>query len=116
MLVIFILFFFSFYNARLQNDCIQRISLQVKELVNLYKSLVAYPLLSSAQILGAKSGKLSIQGSWTQRNLERKTDQRFLQNYDLNSDLTPISTGFPVDITTEYAIWMSLTDNLEYLI
>lgn len=84
---------------------------QVKELVNLYKSLVAYPLLSSAQILGAKSGKLSIQGSWTQRNLERKTDQRFLQNYDLNSDLTPISTGFPVDITTE--LMSALTKNEE---
>ncbi|KAL0100888.1 hypothetical protein PUN28_019344 [Cardiocondyla obscurior] len=74
---------------------------QVKELVNLYKSLAAYPSLGSAQILGAKNGRLSIQGTWTQRNLERKTDQRFLQNYDLNSDLSPISLGFPVDITTE---------------
>lgn len=77
-------------------------------MVNLYKSLAAYPALNSAQILGAKNGRLSIQGSWTQRNLERKTDQRFLQNYDLNSDLVPISIGFPVDITTEYA--MSLAD------
>jgi len=82
--------------------------LQVKELTNLYKSLAVYPSLSSAQILSTPSGRLSIQGSWTQRNLERKTDQRFLQNYDLNSDLTPISIGFPIDITTEYVIYIFL--------
>ncbi|KAG5334733.1 ACPH enzyme, partial [Acromyrmex charruanus] len=84
---------------------------QIKELTNLYKSLAAHPSLSSAQILGTPSGRLSIQGSWTQRNLERKTDQRFLQNYDLNSDLTPISTGFPIDITTE--LMSTLTKNEE---
>ncbi|XP_012538169.2 acylamino-acid-releasing enzyme isoform X3 [Monomorium pharaonis] len=89
----------------------QRISLQIKELVNIYKLLATYPSLSSAQILGTPSGRLSVQGSWTQRNLERKTDQRFLQNYDLNSDLTPISTGFPVDISTE--LMSSLTKNEE---
>lgn len=76
--------------------------LQVKELVNLYKSLAAHPSLSGARILGAANSRLFIQGLWTQRNLERKTDQRFLQKYDLNSDLTPISSGFPIDITTEY--------------
>ncbi|XP_036138718.1 acylamino-acid-releasing enzyme isoform X2 [Monomorium pharaonis] len=84
---------------------------QIKELVNIYKLLATYPSLSSAQILGTPSGRLSVQGSWTQRNLERKTDQRFLQNYDLNSDLTPISTGFPVDISTE--LMSSLTKNEE---
>jgi len=88
----------------MRNDYAQRISLQVKELVNLYKSLAAYPSLSRAQILGTTSGRLSIQSLWTQKNLERKLDQRFLQNYELNSDLTPISIGFPVDVTTEYAI------------
>lgn len=82
----------------MQKMCI----LQVKELVNLYKSLAAHPSLSGARILGTVSGRLSIQGLWTQRNLERKTDQRFLQKYDLNSDLTPISSEFPIDVTTEY--------------
>ncbi|GAB1863765.1 Acylamino-acid-releasing enzyme [Camponotus japonicus] len=85
-------------------------SAQVKELVNLYKSLAAHPSLSGARILGA-ANRLSIQGLWTQRNLERKTDQRFLQKYDLNSDLTPISSGFPVDVTTE--LMSTLTKNEE---
>ncbi|TGZ46657.1 acylamino-acid-releasing enzyme isoform X1 [Temnothorax longispinosus] len=84
---------------------------EVKELVKLYKSLAAYPSLSSAQILTAKSGKLFIQASWTQRNLERKTDQRFLQNYELNSDLTLDSTQFPIDTTTE--LMYTLTKNEE---
>ncbi|KMQ95719.1 acylamino-acid-releasing enzyme [Lasius niger] len=86
-------------------------SAQVKELVNLYKSLAAHPSLSGARILGTASGRLSIQGLWTQRNLERKTDQRFLQKYDLNSDLTPISSGFPIDVTTE--LMSTLTKNEE---
>ncbi|EFN63061.1 Acylamino-acid-releasing enzyme [Camponotus floridanus] len=86
-------------------------SAQVKELVNLYKSLAAHPSLSSARILGV-ANRLSIQGLWTQRNLERKTDQRFLQKYDLNSDLTPISSGFPVDVTTE--LMSTLTKNEEH--
>ncbi|XP_067204880.1 acylamino-acid-releasing enzyme-like isoform X2 [Linepithema humile] len=76
-------------------------SVQVKELVNFYKLIAAHPSLNNARILGTPNGRLSIQGTWTQRNLERKTDQRFLQNYDLNSDLTSVYAGFSIDVTTE---------------
>ncbi|XP_011870317.1 PREDICTED: acylamino-acid-releasing enzyme-like isoform X2 [Vollenhovia emeryi] len=75
---------------------------QVKELVNLYKSLAAHPSLSSAQIVGSKSDRFYVQASWTQRNLERKTDQRFLQIYGLNTlPASQVFPGFAVDITTE---------------
>lgn len=77
---------------------------QVKELVNFYKLLAAHPSLNNARILSTPNGRLSIQGTWTQRNLERKTDQRFLQNYDLNTELTSVFAGFSVDVTTEYVI------------
>lgn len=87
---------------------------QIKELVNLYKSLAAYPFLSGAQILGTANGRLSVQALWTQRNLERKTDQRFLQHYDSSSEVYPFisfSTRFPIDITTE--LMSTLTKNEE---
>lgn len=78
---------------------------QTKKLVDLYKSVAAYPDLVSARIRGTASKKLSVQSVWKQRNLERRTNQTFLRNYDLNSDLTSVSaTGFPIDVTTEYVI------------
>ncbi|XP_020296505.1 acylamino-acid-releasing enzyme-like isoform X2 [Pseudomyrmex gracilis] len=85
----------------------------MKKLVDLYKSVAAYPDLVSARIQGTASKKLFVQSVWKQRNLERKTNQTFLRNYDLSSDLTSVSaTGFPIDVTTE--LMSALTKNEEH--
>ncbi|KAL6261475.1 hypothetical protein P5V15_006565 [Pogonomyrmex californicus] len=73
----------------------------VKELVDLYQTLAAHPTLNSAYILNSKSDTLSIQCTWTQRNLDTKMDQRFTQIYDIHSNWTSSIVGFPIDTTTE---------------
>ncbi|RLU26568.1 hypothetical protein DMN91_000364 [Ooceraea biroi] len=74
---------------------------RMKELVNLYKTAAGYPFLKSMRVVGTEADRVFIQGWWSQRNLEMKTERRFLTNYYLNSDLTLVSTEFPVDCTTE---------------
>ncbi|XP_076293755.1 acylamino-acid-releasing enzyme isoform X1 [Lasioglossum baleicum] len=74
---------------------------QIEKIVNLYRTLARNPSLSSAKILQATEKEISILGGWSQRNLERRVNQKFCQNYTLDSKLQLLSESFPIDVTTE---------------
>ncbi|CAK9801993.1 Acylamino-acid-releasing enzyme [Anthophora plagiata] len=76
-------------------------SSQVEKVVNLYKTLARNPSLSGAKIVELTDNGISILSSWSQRNLERKTNQKFCQTHVLNSKLQVQSEYFPIDVTTE---------------
>ncbi|KZC05654.1 Acylamino-acid-releasing enzyme, partial [Dufourea novaeangliae] len=63
--------------------------------------LARNPSLSCAKILRVTDNGISILSGWSQRNLERKTNQKFCQNYILDSKLQVQSENFPIDVTTE---------------
>nr|XP_012139802.1 PREDICTED: acylamino-acid-releasing enzyme-like isoform X1 [Megachile rotundata] len=74
---------------------------QVEKIVNLYKTLAKNPSLSGAKIIEATNSRISILSAWSQRNLERKANQKFFQTHVLNPELQVQSESFPVDVTTE---------------
>ena len=74
---------------------------QIEKIVSLYKILARNPSLSSAKILHVKDTGVSIVSTWSQRNLERKKNQKFCQNHTLDSELKVLSENFPIDVTTE---------------
>ncbi|XP_050593009.1 acylamino-acid-releasing enzyme-like isoform X1 [Bombus affinis] len=74
---------------------------QAKKIVNLYKTLVRNPSLTDAKIFELNENEISILSTWTQRNLERKTNQKFCQTYILDSKLQVQTQSFPFDVTTE---------------
>ncbi|XP_046143454.1 acylamino-acid-releasing enzyme-like isoform X1 [Osmia bicornis bicornis] len=74
---------------------------QIEKIVNLYKIIAKNPSLSGARILEAGNNGISILSGWSQRNLERKTNQKFYQTHVLNSELQVQSESFPIDVTTE---------------
>lgn len=104
--------------ASLQNSR----ALQIEKLVKLYKSVAAYPSMTSARVLNVtENHNFIIQCVWTQRNLERKTNQRFLQYYsflnsnvpmELNSNCLLNIHNFPIDATTE--LMSAVTEDKQY--
>lgn len=72
----------------------------------MYKTLAQYPSLNGAKIFELSENRISILSAWSQRNLERKTNQKFCQDYILDSELQIQSECFPIDITTEYDIYI----------
>ncbi|XP_076680361.1 acylamino-acid-releasing enzyme isoform X2 [Andrena cerasifolii] len=74
---------------------------QIEKIVSLYKTLARNPSLSSAKILHVKDSGVSIVSTWSQRNLERKKNQKFCQNHILDSRLKVLCENFPIDVTTE---------------
>ncbi|XP_053986715.1 acylamino-acid-releasing enzyme-like isoform X1 [Hylaeus volcanicus] len=74
---------------------------QVEKIVNLYKTLARNPSLSGAKILRATSSGVLILSTWSQRNLERKINEKFCRNHILDSELQLLSENFPIDVTTE---------------
>ncbi|XP_043258175.1 acylamino-acid-releasing enzyme-like [Colletes gigas] len=76
-------------------------SSQIEKIVKLYKTLAQNPSLSGAKILRATSNGILISSVWSQKNLERKTNQKFCQNHILDSELLLLSENFPIDVTTE---------------
>ncbi|XP_076752190.1 acylamino-acid-releasing enzyme isoform X2 [Xylocopa sonorina] len=76
-------------------------SSHVEKVVNLYKTLARNPSLTSAKIIKLNENGISILSTWSQRNLERKTNQKFCQTHILNSKLQLQSETFPIDVTTE---------------
>ncbi|XP_076234008.1 acylamino-acid-releasing enzyme isoform X2 [Calliopsis andreniformis] len=74
---------------------------QIEKIVNLYKILARNPSLNGTRILQANDNGISLVSSWSQRNLERRTNQKFAQNHILDSNLKVLSESFPIDITTE---------------
>ncbi|XP_043675142.1 acylamino-acid-releasing enzyme-like isoform X1 [Vespula pensylvanica] len=78
-------------------------STQLEKVINTYKLLAKSSVLNSAKIIGVTKDNIFIQSTWSQRNLERRTNQRFIQNHILNKKLQLISQSFPIDITGELA-------------
>lgn len=74
----------------------------MEKVITSYKLLAKNSILNSAKIISVTNDNIFIQSKWTQRNLERRTNQRFIQNHILNGKLQPISQSFPNDITGEY--------------
>lgn len=72
----------------------------------MYKTLVRNPSLTDAKIFELSENEISILSSWSQRNLERKTNQKFGQTHILNSKLQIQSQSFPFDTTTEYDTYL----------
>lgn len=72
----------------------------------MYKTLAQYPSLNGAKIFELSENRISILSAWSQRNLERKTNQKFCQDHILDSELQIQSECFPIDITTEYDIYI----------
>ncbi|XP_017884457.1 acylamino-acid-releasing enzyme-like [Ceratina calcarata] len=76
-------------------------SSQVEKIVNLYKTIARNPSLAGAKIVELNSNKISILSTWSQRNLERKLNQKFCQSHILDSKFQVQSETFPIDVTTE---------------
>ncbi|XP_034945879.1 acylamino-acid-releasing enzyme-like isoform X2 [Chelonus insularis] len=76
-------------------------SAQGDKIINFYKTLASIPTLNSAKLLWFKNSQFFVQSSWTQRNLERSINQKFIIDYVLSNDLQVIAENFPVDITSE---------------
>lgn len=72
----------------------------------MYKTLVRNPSLTDAKIFELSENEISILSTWTQRNLERKTNQKFCQTYILDSKLQVQTQSFPFDVTTEYDTYL----------
>ena len=58
----------------------------------------------SAKIVHLAESGLVVQSTWTQRNLERRTMQKFTRDHILTPGLQVVSDSFPVDITGEYVL------------
>ncbi|XP_043598877.1 acylamino-acid-releasing enzyme-like isoform X3 [Bombus pyrosoma] len=97
--------FYITYNNRLKKEFEDRFVImatsQAKKIVNLYKTLARNPSLTDAKIFGISENEVSIISAWSQRNLERKTNQKFFQTYILDSKLQVQFQSFPFDTTTE---------------
>ncbi|KAK2575468.1 hypothetical protein KPH14_011199 [Odynerus spinipes] len=76
-------------------------STQLEKIINIYKLLTQNATLNTARVTNIINDNVFIQSTWTQRNLERQTNQRFQKNHILNAELQSISQSFPIDITTE---------------
>lgn len=76
-------------------------STQLEKITNIYKLLAQNATLNAARITNIINDNIFIQSVWTQRNLERQTNQRFQRNHILDAELQSISQSFPIDITTE---------------
>lgn len=74
---------------------------QIATVLKFYKSVVQNPSLSDARILTVDTDAVTVQSSWSQRNLDRRATQRFTQQHLLNSSLKKISETFPIDVTSE---------------
>ncbi|XP_015605512.1 acylamino-acid-releasing enzyme isoform X2 [Cephus cinctus] len=74
---------------------------QIDKVLKIYKSVVQNPSLSTAKIIRVVGNGVTVQSKWSQRNLERRTNQRFVQEHVLDSNLQVVSESFPIDITTE---------------
>ncbi|XP_043515527.1 acylamino-acid-releasing enzyme-like isoform X2 [Frieseomelitta varia] len=81
---------------------------QIENTVHLYKTLARNPSLSSARILDVSENGITILSGWSQRNLERRTNQKFCQTHILDSKFQVQSDSFPMDTTVE-----SLSDYTE---
>ncbi|KAK0171369.1 hypothetical protein PV328_009110 [Microctonus aethiopoides] len=87
-------------------------STQMDKIINLYKSIAQIPSLSSAKISCLTESRIIVQSNWTQRNLERCTNQKFSIDYTLTQNFDVITETFPIDITSE--LLSAVSDDGEY--
>ncbi|CAD6208349.1 GSCOCG00003355001-RA-CDS [Cotesia congregata] len=80
-------------------------STQVDKILKLYRSLAQYPSLSSAKLTWVGDNQLIVRSSWSERNLERSSNQKYSVDYFISADNFKVVTStFPVDITSEYVL------------
>ena len=76
------------------------IGLQIEKVLNLYKRFYQIPSLASLRIVPAKN-EITIESVWSQRNFERRSKQKFLRQFSLNTELSSISASLPIEISSE---------------
>ncbi|XP_051170395.1 acylamino-acid-releasing enzyme-like isoform X1 [Leptopilina boulardi] len=73
----------------------------IDKILNLYKILSQNPTLTKARITSYPKNGITIQSHWSQRNLERCSKQKFIQDFSLDSNLNLLTKSFPVDVSNE---------------
>ncbi|XP_057327094.1 acylamino-acid-releasing enzyme-like isoform X1 [Microplitis mediator] len=77
-------------------------SAQVDKILKVYRSLAQCPSISSAKLTWVGDNQLIAQSSWSERNLERSSNQKYSVDYVLSADTFKVVTSsFPIDITSE---------------
>lgn len=76
-------------------------SSQIDKVLNLYKILQLNPTLSKARITSVAKNGITIQSQWAQKNMERFTKQKFIQDFCLDADSKLLHKSFPVDVSNE---------------
>ncbi|XP_043269367.1 acylamino-acid-releasing enzyme-like isoform X2 [Venturia canescens] len=78
-------------------------SAQIEKILKIYKSVAQNPALISARITWVNESGITVQSTWSQRNLERRISQKFSREHILKPDLQVANELFPVDVSTELA-------------
>ena len=87
------------------------------EVVNLHQELYRIPSLKSAEIILTNNNLVKVRSVWSERNLERCSNQIFLQETIFNSNLEIlVGDGFPTDITSEILSDTSKDGNLKAIL
>ncbi|XP_074102396.1 acylamino-acid-releasing enzyme isoform X1 [Cotesia typhae] len=87
-------------------------STQVDKILKLYRSLAQYPSLSSAKLTWVGDNQLIVRSNWSERNLERTSNQKYSIDYFISADNFEVVTSiFPLDITSELLSKTSLDEN-----
>lgn len=76
-------------------------SSQTDKILDIYKTLSQNPTIIKARITSIARNGITIQSHWAQKNLERRSKQKFIQDFSLDAELNPLVESFPVDISTE---------------
>ncbi|XP_015120350.1 acylamino-acid-releasing enzyme isoform X2 [Diachasma alloeum] len=76
---------------------------EMEKILKLYKTIAQNPSLTAAKIVRTTASEIAVESTWSQRNLERTTNQKFQIEYSLTSNFQVQSQSFPVDITSELA-------------
>lgn len=78
------------------------LDLQIEKILKIYKSVAQNPALTAAQITWASESGITVQSTWSQRNLERRISQKFSRQHILKPDLQVTNELFPVDVSSEW--------------
>lgn len=76
-------------------------SSQIDKILDIYKTLSQNPTITKARITSIARNGITIQSHWAQKNLERRSKQKFIQDFSLDADLNPLVESFPVDVSSE---------------
>lgn len=79
--------------------------LQIDKVLNIYKTLSQNPAISKARITSIARNGITVQSHWAQKNLERHSKQKFIQDFSLDAELNPLVESFPIDVSSEYVVF-----------